>query len=192
MRHIVALVGGLIAAMAGATLSPVSAQSWADGARSIVRFETCLPEQMEAFEARLDALPGFGVTIPIDAVNAYWVQHCGYLAMGICQVSSEPLVCQQRLREAFDRRTMAMREFLPAPAELDGLALSPLYSRIWEIGNGTVAGDDCAGDIARRQLWCQSFHAVLKLEEAIWAWQVGRLAGATGPLDWADLARLEE
>jgi len=32
----------------------------------------------------------------------------------------------------------------------------------------------------------------LTVEEAVWAWQVARLMGVAGPLDWAALSRVEE
>ncbi len=170
---------------------PLQAQSWADGAQHVPRFEVCLPEQMAAFEARLSGLPGYGVTVPMDAFNVHWVQHCGYLAMGICEVSSNSLICQRRLRAAFDERAAAMRELLPMPEEVEGLPLSPLYENVWAVAQGINAGDDCAGETYRRTLWCASFQAVLKFEEAVWAWQVARLSGVMGPLDWDEMSELE-
>ncbi|MBF9044614.1 hypothetical protein HKCCE4037_14820 [Rhodobacterales bacterium HKCCE4037] len=170
---------------------PVQAQSWGDGAEHVPRFEQCLPEQMEAFEARLLALPGYGVTVPMDAFNVHWVQHCGYLAMGICEVSTSSLYCQRRLRAAFDERAAAMRALLPPPEALEGLPLAPLYRNVWAVANGLNAGDDCAGEVYRRRLWCNSFQAVLKFEEAVWAWQVARLSGVMGPLDWDEMSGLE-
>ncbi|MEJ6391371.1 hypothetical protein [Gymnodinialimonas ulvae] len=181
------MLAGLLVLLAG----PVQAQSWGDGAPDVPRFEACVPEQMAAFEARLLALPGYGVTRGLNAINVHWVQHCGYLAMGICEVSSNSLHCQRRLRAAFDARAEAMRAVLPAPGEVDGLPLGALYGNVWAVAHGANAGDDCAGETYRRTLWCASFQSVLKFEEAVWAWQVARLAGVMGPLDWAEMSGLE-
>ncbi len=180
---------GLLALFAG----PVQAQSWAEAPRAVhvPRFEQCLPEQMDAFEARLLGLPGYGVTVPMDAFNVHWVQHCGYLAMGICEVAANSLQCQRRLRAAFDERAAAMREVLPEPEALQGLPLGPLYGNVWAVAHGINAGDDCAGETYRRQIWCASFQSVLKFEEAVWAWQVARLSGVMGPLDWDEMSELE-
>ncbi|WP_224814023.1 hypothetical protein [Hasllibacter sp. MH4015] len=170
---------------------PLAAQDWADGAPSTPRFGQCLPEQMEAFETRLMGLPGYGVTVPLDALNVHWVQHCGYLAMGICQDSNNSLICQRRLRDAFAARAADMRGHLPDPEEVAGLALSPLYGRVWALAHGTNAGDDCAGWDYRRMLWCRSFQEALAFENAVWAWQVARLMGVAGPLDWEALSDLD-
>ena len=171
-----------------AMASPAGAQEWADGAPDIPRFEQCLPEQMALFEERMFGLPGYGVTVPMDAFNVHWVQHCGYLAMGICEVSSNGMACQRRLREAFERRTDEMLALLPWDVAGE---LSPLYEQVYQLAVGTNAGDDCAGESYRRQLWCASFMQVLKFEEAVWAWQIARLAGAAGPVDWDALSRVE-
>lgn len=167
----------------------LAAQSWGDGALDTPRFEVCLPEQMEAFE---DALltPAFGADWNVDAINVHWVQHCGYLAMGICQVSDNSLICQRRLRAGFEARAQDMRALLPDPAGVEG-SLEPLYARVYALAHGFNAGDDCAGWDYRRGLWCDSFQAVLKFEEAVWAWQVARLMGVMGPLDWDALSVLE-
>ena len=181
---------GLAVGLAGLA-GPVKAQSWGDGAPEVPRFRVCVPEQMAAFEADLLALPGYGVTDGLQAINVHWVQHCGYLAMGICEVSSDSLICQRRLRAAFDARAEAMRAMLPEPSDLEDLPLGPLYGNVWAVAHGTNAGDDCAGETYRRQLWCASFQSVLKFEEAVWAWQVARLAGVMGPLDWDEMGSLE-
>jgi len=81
---------------------------------------------------------------------------------------------------------------LPAADAVGAGALAPLYSQVWALAHGLDAGDECAGWDYRRRLWCQSFQAVLKFEEAVWAWQVARLMGVAGPLDWAALSRVEE
>lgn len=167
------------------------AQVWADGAPGIQRFEQCLPEQMEAFEARLRAEPGYGADWMRDAFNIHWVQHCGYLAMGICEVSSNSLICQRRLRAAFEARAAELRALLPVPESATGQVLSPLYAQVWALAHGLNAGDECAGWDYRRRLWCQSFEAALTLENAVHAWQVARLMGVMGPLDWAALSRTE-
>ncbi len=187
VRRVAALVIGLLLPMAA------HAQSWAEAPRAdhVQRFEHCLPEQMEAFETRLRGDPGYGQDWRRDLFNVHWVQHCGYLAMGICEVSSNSLICQRRLRAAFDDRAAAMRAVLPPPEEVEGLALSPLYGQVWAVAHGANAGDDCAGETYRRTLWCRSFQAVLKFEEAVWAWQVARLAGVMGPLDWDEMSGLE-
>lgn len=168
----------------------VAAQSWGDGAPHVPRFEVCLPEQMEAFE---DALlsPGYGADWAIGTINVHWVQHCGYLGMGVCQVSDNSLMCQRRLRAGFEARAQDMRAMLPPPVDIVG-PLAPLYARVHALAHGSNAGDDCAGWDYRRGLWCDSFQSVLKFEEAVWAWQVARLAGAMGPLDWDVLSTLEE
>ncbi|MEJ6392285.1 hypothetical protein V8J82_03405 [Gymnodinialimonas sp. 2305UL16-5] len=181
-------LAGAAMVMLGAT--PVAAQSWAAGAPDILRFEQCLPEQMAAFEARLSALPGYGVTVPMDAFNVHWVQHCGYLAIGICDVSAETFTCQRRMREVWLARAAELRAALPAPDSVTG-DLAPLYAQVYVLSEGSNAGDDCDGQSARAVTWCQAFQAVLKFEQSVWAWQVGRLAGVTGPLDWADWAELE-
>ena len=169
------------------------AQSWGNGAPQTPRFEVCLPEQMEAFDAGLST-PGYGAAghgadWALGAMNVHWVQHCGYLAMGICQVSDNSLMCQRRLRDAFDGRAAQMRALLPEPDAIEG-ELAPLYARVHALAHGSNAGDDCAGWDYRRGLWCDSFQAVLKFEEAVWAWQVARLMGVMGPLDWAVLSDL--
>ncbi|GAB5449140.1 MAG: hypothetical protein Gyms2KO_40130 [Gymnodinialimonas sp.] len=169
---------------------PLAAQSWGDGAPDVPRFEVCLPEQMDAFEAAL-LTPGYGADWQVDAFNVHWVQHCGYLAMGICEVSDNSLICQRRLRAAFVDRAAEMRALLPAPDTVEG-ALAPLYARVYALAQGSNAGDDCAGETYRRQLWCASFQSALKFEEAVWAWQVARLMGVMGPLDWAEMADLGE
>jgi len=170
---------------------PASAQVWADGSPETPRFEVCLPGQMAAFEAALRG-PAFGADWQLDAINVHWVQHCGSLAMGICEVSDNSLICQRRLRAAFDARAADMRAVLPAADAVGAGALAPLYSQVWALAHGLDAGDECAGWDYRRRLWCQSFQAVLKFEEAVWAWQVARLMGVAGPLDWAALSRVEE
>lgn len=167
---------------------PVAAQSWGDGARDTPRFEVCLPEQMEGFEQALQG-PGYGSNRQVGAINVHWVQHCGYLAMGICEVSRNSLICQRRLRAAFDDMSVRMRALLPTPSDVQG-ALGPLYDRVWALAHGINAGDDCAGWDYRRGLWCDSFQAVLKVEEAVHAWQVARLMGVMGPLDWDALSDL--
>lgn len=169
---------------------PVAAQSWGDGAPDVPRFEVCLPEQMAAFEGALQG-PAFGADWMLEAVNVHWVQHCGYLAMGICEVSDNSLICQRRLREAFEARAEEMRALLPEPEGVEG-ALGPLYARVYALAHGSNAGDDCAGETYRRQLWCASFQEALKVEQAVWAWQVARLAGVMGPLDWDAMADLGE
>lgn len=170
---------------------PLAAQSWGNGAPDVPRFEVCLPEQMGAFEAALQG-PGYGADWALGAVNVHWVQHCGYLAMGICEVSDNSLMCQRRLRAAFEARAEAMRGLLPAPGEVEELALGPLYARVHALAHGFDAGDSCAGETYRRQQWCASFQAALKLEEAVWAWQVARLMGVMGPLDWAEMSGLDD
>lgn len=167
---------------------PLAAQAWGDGVPDVPRFEVCLPEQMQLFEDALQG-PGYGADWQVGAVNVHWVQHCGYLAMGICDVSNNALICQRRLQDAFAARAAQMREMLPSPGAIDG-ALAPLYGRVWALAHGSNAGDDCAGWEYRRGLWCESFQAALKLEEAVWAWQVARLMGVMGPLDWDALADL--
>ena len=181
-----------VAGLVGVIAAPMQAQSWAEAPRAdhVPRFEACLPEQMEAFETRLLGLPGYGVTVPMDAFNVHWVQHCGYLAMGVCEVAVDSLICQRRLRAGFVARAEEMRAMLPAPEEVEG-PLGPLYGNVWAVAHGTNAGDDCAGETYRRQLWCASFQAVLKFEEAVWAWQVARLSGVMGPLDWDAMSGLE-
>ena len=180
----------VLAILAMVLAGPVQAQSWAEAPRAdhVPRFEACLPEQMEAFEAHLLGLPGYGVTVPMDAFNVHWVQHCGYLAMGVCEVAVDSLICQRRLRAAFEGRAEAMRAVLPDNVEGP---LGPLFDQVVALAEGSNAGDDCAGETYRRQLWCASFQAVLKFEEAVWAWQVARLAGAAGPLDWDAMSGLE-
>lgn len=168
---------------------PVAAQSWGDGAPDTPRFEVCLPEQMEAFDAALHT-PGYGADWALAAINVHWVQHCGYLAMGICEVSANSLICQRRLRAGFEARAADMRALLPEPDRVDG-PLAPLYARVHALAHGRNAGDDCAGWDYRRGLWCDSFQAALKFEEAVWAWQVARLMGVMGPMDWARLSALE-
>lgn len=167
---------------------PVAAQSWGDGAPDVPRFEACLPEQMAAFEADLQG-PGYGADWMLGEINVHWVQHCGYLAMGICEVSDNSLICQRRLRAAFEARAQDTRALLPAPEAVGG-ALGPLYAQVHALAHGENAGDDCAGETYRRQLWCASFQAALKFEEAVWAWQVARLSGVLGPLDWERLSDL--
>ncbi|OAN75879.1 hypothetical protein A8B78_15695 [Jannaschia sp. EhC01] len=169
---------------------PLAAQSWGDGAPDTPRFEVCLPEQMNAFEQALQT-PGYGADWAVGSINVHWVQHCGYLAMGICQVSDNSLICQRRLRAAFEARAAQMRALLPAPDGVEG-PLAPLYARVHSLAHGTNAGDDCAGWDYRRGLWCDSFQSALKFEEAVWAWQVARLMGVMGPLDWTVLADLED
>lgn len=176
----------LLAMMAG----PVAAQSWGDGAPNTPRFEVCLPEQMAAFEEALHG-PAFGADWALGETNVHWVQHCGYLAMGICEVSDNSLICQRRLRAAFEARAADVRANLPDPDGVEG-ALAPLYARVYALAHGSNAGDDCAGWDYRRGLWCDSFQAALKFEEAVWAWQVARLMGVMGPLDWAELSDLGE
>ncbi|WP_166486068.1 hypothetical protein [Jannaschia sp. CCS1] len=166
-----------------------AAQSWGDGASDTPRFEVCLPEQMQAFEEAL-LTPGYGAGWALDAINVHWVQHCGYLAMGICQVSDNSLICQRRLRVGFEARAADMRAMLPAPGDVEG-PLAPLYARVHALAHGSNAGDDCAGWDYRRGLWCDSFQSALKFEEAVWAWQVARLMGVLGPLDWDVLSGLE-
>lgn len=178
----------LIWALIAAPVAPASAQVWADGVPDIPRFEQCLPEQMALFEARMLALPGYGVTVPMDAFNVHWVQHCGYLAMGICEVSSNGMQCQRRLRAAFDARAEEMRALLPWDVAGD---LAPLYDQVYRLAVGINAGDDCAGESYRRMLWCRSFQSVLKFEQAVWAWQIARMAGAAGPVDWDQLSVVE-
>jgi hypothetical protein len=184
MNGLVRLILALVVALPAAA----SAQSWGDGAPDTPRFEVCLPEQMHRFEDALHS-PGYGMAWQRDAMNVHWVQHCGYLAMGICEVSDNSLICQRRLRAAFDARAADMRALLPEPETVEG-ALAPLYAQVWDLGRGTNAGDDCAGETYRRQLWCASFQSALKFEEAVWAWQIARLMGAMGPLDWDVLADL--
>lgn len=176
----------LIAALlAGA---PLAAQGWGDGAPDTPRFEVCLPEQMAAFETALQT-PGYGADWALGAINVHWVQHCGYLAMGICEVSDDSFICQRRLRVGLEARAADMRALLPAPDTVEG-ALAPLYARMHALAHGTNAGDDCAGWDYRRGLWCDSFQSALKFEEAVWAWQVARLMGVMGPLDWDAMADL--
>lgn len=184
MRILPLIFAVVLAMFAG----PLAAQSWGDGAPNTPRFEQCLPEQMGAFDASL-AGPGYGGDWALAAVNVHWVQHCGYLAMGICEVSRNSLICQRRLRAAFEARSADVRALLPDPAGVEG-PLAPLYERVWALAQGRGAGDDCAGWDYRRGLWCDSFQAALKLEEAVWAWQVARLMGVMGPLDWAVLSDL--
>ncbi len=109
--------------------------------------------------------------------------------MGICEVSDNSLICQRRLRAAFEGLGEDVRAVLPDPDGVEGV-LAPLYGQVWALAHGATAGDDCAGWDYRRGLWCDSFQAVLKVEEAVHAWQVARLMGVMGPLDWAALANL--
>lgn len=171
-----------------ALAAPAGAQAWGDGAPATPRFEVCLPEQMEAFEGTL-AGPAYGANWQRGAMNVHWVQHCGYLAMGICEDSGNSLMCQRRLTAAFERVGADVRAELPDPGDAEGV-LAPLYRQVWALAHGRGAGDDCAGWDYRRGLWCHSFQAALKLEEAVWAWQVARLMGVMGPLDWDALADL--
>lgn len=167
-----------------------AAQSWGDGAPETPRFGVCLPEAMAEFEGALQG-PGYGADWDVGAMNAHWVQHCGYLAMGICEVSTGAMDCQRRLRAAFEARGAQMRGRLPEPEAVGGAALAALYERVWALAHGRDAGDSCAGWDARRALWCESFQAALKFEEAVHAWQVARLMGVMGPLDWAELSDLD-
>lgn len=180
--------GWIVGAMLACAPMNVAAQSWGDGAPDTPRFEVCLPEQMEAFEGAL-LTAGFGADWNVDAINVHWVQHCGYLAMGICQVSDNSLICQRRLRAGFEARAQDMRALLPEPGGVEG-PLAPLYARVYALANGANAGDDCAGWDYRRGLWCDSYQAALKLEAAVWAWQVARLMGVMGPLEWDALSGL--
>ncbi len=165
------------------------AQAWGDGAPETARFEQCLPDQMQAFDTALRG-PGYGADWMRGAMNVYWVQHCGYLAMGICDVSDNAVRCQRRLRAAFDVLARDVRALLPEPEGVAG-ELAPLYAQLRALAFGTSAGDDCAGWDVRRGLWCDSFQAVLSVEAAVHAWQVARLMGVVGPLDWVALAELE-
>ncbi len=166
------------------------AQSWGDGSLSTPRFEQCLPVQMVAFEQVLDGA-AYGWDWQRSAMNSHWVQHCGYLAIGICDVSDRTFNCQRRLREAWDAQSADLRAGLPAPGDADGLLLSPLYAQAFALAQGRDAGDDCAGWDYRRQVWCRAFREALRLEAAVHAWQVARLMGIVGPLDWVALSDLE-
>lgn len=169
-------------------VAAASAQSWGEGAAGTPRFEVCLPEQMAAFDAALQG-PGYGADWYVDRINVHWVQHCGYLAMGICEDSDARTFCQVRLRMAFDAGAARMRALLPVPGSIEG-ELAPLYGRLHALAHGANAGDDCDGTDTGSALWCDSFQAVLKWEEAVWAWQVARLMGVMGPLDWDVLSDL--
>ena len=166
------------------------AQNWAEGAPDTPRFEQCLPEQMALFEAQL-AGPAYGADWRRDAFNAHWVQHCGYLAVGICDVSHNTVVCQRRLQVTWEARSEDLLDLLPAPETVSGQPLSPLYGQVWALAHGRNAGDDCAGWDYRRMIWCRTFEAALKYEEAVWAWQVARLMGVMGPLDWVEFSDLD-
>lgn len=178
----------VLALVLGAGTGAGAAQSWGDGAPETPRFEVCLPGAMGAFEAALQG-PGYGADWRLAETNVHWVQHCGYLAMGICEVSRNSLICQRRLRAGLEARSAALRDLLPAPGAVTG-GLAPLYARVWALAHGQDAGDACAGWDYRRGLWCDSFQAALQFEEAVHAWQVARLMGVMGPLDWEDLSDL--
>ena len=189
-------IAGLLALVPLAVLIVVwgggaQAQVWAGGAPEVPRFETCLPDRMAAFETGISG-PMQGDDRQLAAINVHWVQHCGYLAIGICDVSEQTLTCQRRLRAAWEARAEELRARLPAPGTVSGLPLSPLYERTWALAFGREAGDDCAGRDLRGQVWCAAFEAALGYERAVHAWQVGRLMGVIGPEDWDALSGTED
>ncbi len=190
MRVLVLAVAVVLSALSALPTLPAGAQIWADGAPDAPRFEQCLPPEMAAFEAALQG-PAYGMDWRLDAINVHWVQHCGYLAMAICEVSTRPLACQRRLRAALAARGAELRAILPDAESVGDGPLAPLYAQVRALAFGSNAGDECAGEDLRQRLWCQSFEAALGYEAAVWAWQVARLMGVMGLLDWAALSVVE-
>ena len=184
-----AVSAGFCAALVFSVPLPVAGQAWEQAAAHVPRFEQCLPEQMAAFEAGIAALPGYGASDGVQVMNAHWVQHCGYLAAGICNASEEAFLCLRRLRAGFRAQTEALRTALPVPDT--GGARGRHYAQVYALAFDTSAGDDCAGQSAHWTMWCSTFHASLSFERVVAAWQVARLTGRMGPQDWDARAGLE-